>query len=184
MSRIGTNPIQIPQGVTVNGISGKVVVKGQKGQLTLLIPESFEIEVTGNSVLVKTEETHKLKNIHGLFRSLLSNAVTGVTKGWDKDLELVGVGYKVAGGGNEITLSVGFTHPVKILAPNGISFVISDNTKIKVAGIDKKAVGDIAAIIRSTRPPEPYKGKGIRYAGEVVRKKAGKAVKATSTSSA
>lgn len=179
MSRIGKAPISIPAGVTVEKTEGQVAVKGPKGTLVVAIPKELEV-VVKDSVLTVTiaQQQQKVANKHGLVRSLIYNAVHGVTQGWEKRLELIGVGYRAQGNGRELNLTVGFSHPVKFTADEGISFTVSDNTKITVAGIDKKLVGEVAATVRKIRPPEPYKGKGIRYQDEVVRKKAGKAVKA------
>ncbi len=177
MSRIGKTPIMLPGGVTVSLADEQISVQGPKGSLQLKLPSMLKMQIQNNSITL-SEEIPDNANIHGLYRSLISNAVLGVSVGWNKNLELVGVGYKAQGTGNEITLLVGFTHPVKIQAPANISFTVTDNTKITISGIDKKMVGEIAAKIRNVKPPEPYKGKGIRYAGEIVRKKAGKAVKA------
>lgn len=179
MSRVGKTPIDVPAGVTVTEKDGQVTVVGPKGNLTLLIPDGIKTQLEANKLEIRlTRETGDLGSIHGLFRTLVQNSVTGVTKGWEKTVELVGVGYKAAGGGAEVTLNVGFTHPVKMTAPVGITFKVDENTKITISGIDKKMVGEVAAKLRAVKPPEPYKGKGIRYVGEVVRKKAGKAVKA------
>lgn len=176
MSRIGKMPIVIPAGVTVEVSEGKLVVKGAKGTLSIPVDPRIKIKVT-DQIIVETDN-EQLKALHGLTRSLISNSVIGVSQQWQRKVELVGVGYRASGGGSEIVLNVGFSHPVKITAPEGITFAVSDNTKISIMGADKKEVGEIAAKIRAVRPPEPYKGKGIRFAGEVVRKKAGKAVKA------
>ena len=178
MSRIGNMTIDLPPGVTLEIMAGKAVIKGAKGMLELPIDPAIKVTVAGSILTVVNNRGDEAKNLHGLTRALLGNAVVGVTKGWDKTVELVGVGYRAQGGGSEVTLIVGYTHPVKITAPKDVTFTISDNTKIKIDGPDKKIVGEIAAQIRSVKPPEPYKGKGIRYLGEVVRKKAGKAVKA------
>lgn len=178
MSRIGKMPIEIPAGVTFTGQTGEVTVVGPKGQLTITLPDSFAIETKDNLVEVRITKTGVHPSRHGLLRAVMANAFIGVSRGWEKAVELVGVGYRVQGGDKEVTLSVGFSHPVKVNAPEGISFQIVDNTKITVSGIDKKLVGEIAAKLRAIKPPEPYKGKGIRYLGEIVRKKAGKAVKA------
>lgn len=180
MSRIGNTIINLPANVKVNLEGDQVEVQGQKGSLKLKFPSRIKVVEEGKTLKV-TQIDAKYKNdqIHGLFRSLLNNAVIGVDSGWEKTVELVGVGYKALGGGNEVTLNIGFTHPVIIKAPADIVFKVSDNTKVTVSGIDKKLVGEIAAKLRAFKPPEPYKGKGVRYLGEVVRKKAGKAVKAT-----
>lgn len=179
MSRVGKMPITIPAGVTVEKRVGEVVVKGAKGMLALPIDWRFRVEVKDDQLTVTPSDYNReASHLHGLTRALLSNAVIGVVKGWEKTVELVGVGYRAQGGGREVTLTVGFSHPVKLTAPADTTFTISDNTKITVSGIDKKVVGELAAEIRAVKPPEPYKGKGIRYHDEVVRKKAGKAVKA------
>lgn len=178
MSRIGNMPIEIPNGVTVDKAGSHVVVKGIKGELTLDIPKGVDIELKDSQIIVKRkQDVKKIKALHGLVRSLLSNMVIGVKDGWSKNLELVGVGYRVSGSSDKLTLAVGYSHPIEIFAPEGIEFEVIDNTKIKVFGIDKQLVGAIAARIKSIRPPEPYKGKGIRYEGEYIRRKAGKAGK-------
>lgn len=176
MSRIGTMPITIPAGVIITQSDHALVVKGPKGTLTLPVDPQFKITIS-DQVTIETDDT-SMKARHGLLRSLLYNAVVGVSELWQRKVELVGVGFRAAGGGSEVTLNVGFSHPVKVTAPQDITFTVSDNTKITVSGVDKKQVGEMAAKLRAVRPPEPYKGKGIRFAGEVVRKKAGKAVKA------
>ena len=179
MSRIGNNPILIPTGVEVNLEGDIVSVKGPKGVLTMELNSAVELEVEGAQTLVKAKKgVEKAAAMHGLTRSLINNMVVGVSTGWDKDLEMVGVGYRAQGGGETLTLNVGFSHPVTIKAPEGITFAVADNIKIKVTGHDKILVGQIAANIRAVKPPEVYQGKGIRYAGEYVRKKAGKAGKA------
>jgi large subunit ribosomal protein L6 len=179
MSRIGLKPIELPAQVTLDKQGNLVLVKGPKGTVSVMLPEEIGIKVTGARLDVIVVLTRKnTKSLHGLVRSLLSNAVIGVTTGWQRSLELVGVGYRAVGGGSELTLSVGFSHPVKVTAPKEITFTVKESTKVLIEGIDKKLVGETAAQLRAIRPPEPYKGKGIRYTGEVVRKKAGKAVKA------
>jgi len=179
MSRIGSNPIVIPAGTEIIMDGSMVTVKGSKGVLTMELNPAVKLEVEGTQALVKAKKGHeKAKAMHGLTRSLVSNMVVGVSQGWDKNLEMVGVGYRAQGGGEAVTLNVGYSHPVIVKAPEGISFVVADNTKIKVSGINKILVGQIAANIRKVRPPEVYQGKGIRYQGEYVRKKAGKAGKA------
>ncbi|MBI4058400.1 50S ribosomal protein L6 [Candidatus Gottesmanbacteria bacterium] len=179
MSRIGKMPIELPSRVTLEQRGTEVVLKGPKGELTVSVPQSFEISKKDNSVILKVSDLQLGQSSrHGLYRSLLYNAVIGVTKGWQKTVELVGVGYRAQGGGSEVTMNVGFSHPVKYAAPPNITFKITDGTKITIEGMDKKVVGEVAAAIRAIKPPEPYKGKGIRYEGEVIRKKAGKTVKA------
>lgn len=179
MSRIGNNPIAIPAGVTVEVQEGKIVVNGSKGQLETPLLKEVTVTVEENQVKVSRQNDERIaRAMHGLTRSLISNMVVGVSQGWTKGLEMVGVGYRVQGGGETVTLSVGYSHPVVVKAPEGITFAVADNTKISVSGIDKTLVGQVAANIRKVKPPEVYKGKGIRYAGEYVRRKAGKAGKA------
>lgn len=179
MSRIGQLPINIPKEVSFTEKSGKIVVTGPRGELVLEVPKYLNINQKETGVIkVELKQSGEYKNLYGLFRSLLNNAVIGVSQGWSKSLEMVGVGYRAQTSGEEVTLNIGFSHPVIIKAPPGVTFQVTDNTSIKISGIDKKIVGEIAAKIRSVKPPEPYKGKGIRYLGEIVRKKAGKAVKA------
>lgn len=179
MSRIGNNPIDVPAGVTVV-IDGQLVkVSGPKGNLEeMILPQVSVEQVDGKLMVSRKKEDQVSKSLHGLTRSLISNMIIGVTTGWTKNLELVGVGYRAQGGGNALTLSVGYSHPVSVKAPEGVTFTVADNTKISVTGIDKQMVGQIAANIRAVRPPEVYKGKGVRYSGEYVRRKAGKAGKA------
>lgn len=179
MSRIGKKPIKIPEGVTIQIEGGNVSVTGPKGNLSFGFRPEIKVSVSDNSVNVdRVAETAKAKSLHGLSRTLLENMVLGVTAGWNKGLELVGVGYRAVVEGTDLVLNVGFSHPVKFPAPGGITFEVADNTRINVSGRDKQLVGETAAKIRRIRPPEPYKGKGIRYVGEVIRRKAGKAVKA------
>ena len=179
MSRIGNAPIDIPTGVEVNIEGSDLTVKGSKGVLRLELTRAVKVSIEENKVLVsRKKEDKQRKSLHGLTRSLINNMVIGVTTGWTKNLEMVGVGYRAQGGGDTVTLNVGYSHPVVVKAPEGITFVVAENTKISVSGIDKTLVGQISANIRKVRPPEVYKGKGIRYAGEYVRKKAGKAGKA------
>ncbi len=184
MSRVGKMSIKLPVGVTITVDKEAVTVSGPKGQLTLKISDHFQVAQDKDMVTVLvTKPDQKTNQQHGLTRSLINNAILGVTQGWEKTVELVGVGYRATGGGSEVVLTVGFTHPVKVIAPPDTSFTIIENTKIKITGIDKKVVGEVAAKLRNVKPPEPYKGKGIRYLGEVIRKKAGKAVKAIGTAS-
>ncbi|MBI3888029.1 50S ribosomal protein L6 [Candidatus Microgenomates bacterium] len=179
MSRIGKKPVKIPAGVTVKVEGNVVSATGPKGVLSINVRPEVKISVTDNDVLVeRSAETPKAKALHGLTRSLIENIVTGVNLGWNKGLELVGVGYRAEVSGGTLVLNVGFSHQVKFPAPTGITFEVSENTKINVKGTDKQLVGETAAQIRRIRPPEPYKGKGIRYIGELVRRKAGKAAKA------
>jgi len=179
MSRIGNNPITIPSGVNVVVEGNQIKVNGSKGNLSeVLLPQVSVAIADGLVTVSRKKEDQQSKAIHGLTRTLINNMVTGVTQGWTKNLELVGVGYRVQGGGAALTLSVGYSHPVAIKAPEGITFTVADNTKISISGIDKQMVGQIAANIRAVRPPEVYKGKGVRYQGEYVRRKPGKAGKA------
>jgi large subunit ribosomal protein L6 len=176
MSRIGNSPVPLPGGVEVK-ISGTTVsVKGAKGTLERTFDPRIEFEVGESAVVVRrADDERDTRALHGLSRALLNNMVVGVSAGYQRDLEMVGVGYRAALKGNAIELQVGYSHPVLIEAPAGIEFAVPETTKISVSGIDKQLVGQVAADIRQVRPPEPYKGKGIRYAGEYVRRKAGKA---------
>lgn len=178
MSRIGNAPIQIPNGVTCEVVAQKVTVKGPLGELSMEYLSKVKVEILNDQILVKRKNEDKFsKSLHGLTRSLINNMVIGVGKGWEKKLELVGVGYRAQVIGDKLSLAVGYSHPVEIEMPEGMKFMVSDNTKITISGIDKIKVGQVAAKIRGVRPPEPYKGKGIRYIGEYVRRKAGKAGK-------
>jgi large subunit ribosomal protein L6 len=177
MSRIGKLPIEIPNGVTITVDLDAISVKGPKGELT--VPHLSDVTVSlqeNKAIVTRKDDEFIAKAQHGLQRALLNNAVVGVTKGYEKRLEVNGVGFRINGGGHEIELVVGFSHPVKYKAPAGINLAI-DKMTIIVSGIDKQAVGQTAAEIRSIKKPEPYKGKGIKYADEVVRRKAGKAGK-------
>lgn len=178
MSRIGKQPIAIPDGVTVEVDDGLVTVKGPGGQLSQRVVRDLRVIVDGGEVRVERpsdERDHRA--LHGLTRSLIANMVEGVTKGYEKRLEIQGVGYRAALKGSELELQVGFSHPVTMSPPAGIEFEVPAPNRIVVKGIDKQLVGEIAANVRKIRKPEPYKGKGIRYEGEYVRKKAGKAAK-------
>ncbi len=179
MSRIGRMPIQIPQGVSVEISGPTVTVKGPRGELSHTVVGDLELHQSDSVLEVRrrSEEPHT-RALHGLTRTLVNNLVVGVTQGYRKDLEISGVGYRAAKEGENLVLSVGLSHPVRVRPPEGITFVVETPTRISVQGIDKQMVGEQAAKIRSVRPPEPYKGKGIRYAGEVVRRKAGKAGRA------
>lgn len=177
MSRIGKLPITIPTGVTITVDSDVVTVKGPKGQLTVPHLSDVTVKVEGDQIIVTRKDDEKVaKSQHGLQRALLNNAVVGITKGYEKKLEINGVGYRVSGGGNQIEMLLGFSHPVVYKAKEGISLSLEKMT-ITVSGIDKQAVGQTAAEIRSIKKPEPYKGKGIKYVDEVLRHKAGKAGK-------
>ncbi|MBI4067400.1 50S ribosomal protein L6 [Candidatus Gottesmanbacteria bacterium] len=178
MSRIGLKPIQIPPGVTINQKDGVIEVVGPKGKSSVKIEKGLSVSQENGQIMVHAQsKTAKLSALSGLNRTLIQNALVGVTTLWTKSLELVGVGFRAQSDGATLTLSLGFSHPIKIIAPPAITFVVSDN-KITVSGIDKYLVGEEAAKIRRYKPPEPYKGKGIKYLGEIVRKKAGKATKA------
>ncbi len=178
MSRIGRKPIPVPQGVEVN-IQGNVVsVKGPKGQLEKELHPEMIVKLEDNNVIVERPSDNKLhKSLHGLSRTLIHNMIEGVTKGFQKNLELVGVGYRAQKQGNKLVLNIGYAHPVEIEAPPNIEFDVPAANKITVSGIDKQLVGQIAANIRAVREPEPYKGKGIKYENEYIRRKAGKAGK-------
>lgn len=179
MSKIGKLPVAIPSGVTVTVIDGKVTIVGAKGQLEFALPTGITVTVTDEKIVVGQEEkTRELtKNLYGLTRAMLANMVKGVSTGIEKKLELTGVGYRASSTGSDLTLNVGYSHPVKIAGGLGITFTVAENV-ITVSGIDKALVGLIASRVRAVRPPEPYKGKGIKYVGEYIRKKAGKAAKA------
>jgi large subunit ribosomal protein L6 len=175
MSRIGRKPIEIPQGVTVDVQPGAVMVKGPKGQLSQSVSSQMTVaEENGTVTVRRPTDRGEDRALHGLTRSLIANMVEGVTDGFSKQLEIQGVGYRARLQGNALELSVGYSHPVSITAPEGIEFEVPQPTQVVVRGIDKQLVGEIAARIRRVRPPEPYKGKGIRYVGEHVRRKAGK----------
>lgn len=178
MSRVGNAPISIPAGVEVSLEGSKVLAKGPMGELMIELVPQVKVEITNSQVLVKRKKEDRVSRaMHGLTRALVANMVAGVEKGWQKKLELVGVGFRAAVSGDKLTLNVGFSHPVEVAAPEGIKFAVEENTKITVSGIDKILVGQVSASIRKVRPPEPYQGKGIRYLGEYVRRKAGKAGK-------
>jgi len=179
MSRIGRAPIPIPSGVDVTVTGNEVTVKGPKGELFRRLPADITVRQDGAQILVeRPDDEREHRALHGLTRSLVNNMVVGVTDGFTKDLEIVGVGYRAtAQGPSRLELALGFSHPVTIEAPEGITFEVPQPTRITVRGIDKEIVGQVAANIRKVRKPEPYKGKGVRYAGEVVQRKAGKAAK-------
>ncbi|MEZ5407953.1 MAG: 50S ribosomal protein L6 [Acidimicrobiales bacterium] len=179
MSRIGKAPIPVPDGVQVDVKGNALTVTGPKGTLSHTIPESVEVSLDDSVLTVtRANDERRSRALHGLTRSLVNNMVIGVSQGFRKDLEIVGVGYRAAANNpTQITLALGFSHPVVVHAPDGITFEVPEPTKIGVIGIDKQAVGQVAATIRAWREPEPYKGKGVRYAGERVLRKAGKAGK-------
>ena len=176
MSRIGREPITVPAGVTVTVAEGNVVtVKGPLGELTQTFAGQLTIAQEGDKLTVtRPNDEKENRALHGLTRTLLNNMVVGVTKGYEKKLEIVGVGYRAEKSGTKLTLGLGYSHPVIFEEANGIKFECPDNTTILVKGIDKQAVGQVAAVIRSKRPPEPYLGKGVKYTGERIRRKAGK----------
>ena len=176
MSRIGRLPVAIPAGVTVEVAANNVVtVTGPKGTLVKELPVEMEIKVEGEEVVVtRPNDLKKMKSLHGLTRTLVANMVTGVTKGYEKVLEINGVGYRAAKSGKKLTLTLGYSHPVEMEDPEGIESIVEGTNKIIVKGIDKEKVGQFAAEIRTKRPPEPYKGKGIKYSDEYIRRKVGK----------
>jgi large subunit ribosomal protein L6 len=179
MSRIGKSPIPLPSGVDVTISGGRITVKGPKGTLERSVPPTITIRQDDGQLLVeRPDDERENRALHGLVRSLVNNMVVGVTDGFRKELEIVGVGYRAAAQGpNRLELALGFSHPVHVDAPDGITFEVPAPTRVAVLGIDKEAVGQIAADIRAIRKPEPYKGKGVRYLGEYVQRKAGKAAK-------
>ncbi len=178
MSRIGKVPVPVPAGVTVTIDSDVVTVKGPKGTLTHTIPSPIEVaQENGTLVVTRPDDERLSRSLHGLTRTLLSNLVVGVTDGYQKKLEIVGTGYRVVAKGSNLEFALGFSHPVVVEPPSGITFTVEAPTRFTVSGIDKQQVGEVAANIRKLRKPEPYKGKGVRYAGEQVRRKVGKAGK-------
>ena len=179
MSRIGKAPITVPSGVEVQIQGRQVAVKGPKGELDIEVPVDITVRQDGDEILVeRSDDERRNRALHGLTRSLVNNMVLGVSEGFSKELQIVGVGYRAAAkGSNALELQLGFSHPVNVEAPAGISFDVPEPTRIIVSGIDKQGVGQVAADIRSYRKPEPYKGKGVRYLGEYVARKAGKAAK-------
>ena len=175
MSRIGKRPVEVPQGVEVRLDQGTVTVKGPKGELSLDVHPEMEVAVEGGEVRVaRPSDEPRHRALHGLTRSLIANMVEGVTRGFTKTLEIVGVGYRADVRGQGITLNLGFSHPIEYVAPEGVSLAVPNQTTVVVQGFDKQKVGQTAAEIRAFRPPEPYKGKGVRYQGEQIRRKAGK----------
>ncbi|KMY24134.1 50S ribosomal protein L6 [Actinobaculum suis] len=178
MSRIGRLPITVPAGVEITVAESKVTVKGPKGELAYELPEPITAKVEDGVITVeRPNESREARSLHGLCRTLINNMVVGVTEGYAKKLEIVGTGYRVAAKGQGLEFALGFSHPVVVNPPEGITFTVEGNNKVTVSGIDKQLVGETAAQIRKLRAPEPYKGKGIKYAGEVIRRKAGKAGK-------
>jgi large subunit ribosomal protein L6 len=178
MSRIGRMPLTVPAGVNVKVADRSVQVKGPKGELGLHVAEPIVVAIDGNTVTVtRPNDLQRSRQLHGLTRTLIANMVDGVTKGFSRNLEIVGVGYRAQMQGKKLSLQLGFSHPVVVEPPPGITIVVEGTNKIAVSGADKQSVGQVAAQIRDIRPPEPYKGKGIRYEGERVRRKLGKAGK-------
>ena len=178
MSRIGRLPIDVPSAVNVTIDGSAINVKGPKGELSLVVPSPIEVALEDGQLLVtRPDDERASRSLHGLTRTLISNQIVGVTEGYTKGLEVVGTGYRVAAKGESLEFALGFSHSITVDPPAGISFTVEGNNKVTVNGIDKQAVGEVAANIRKLRKPEPYKGKGVRYAGEVVRRKAGKSGK-------
>jgi large subunit ribosomal protein L6 len=176
VSRIGRKPIQIPKGVTVKTAAGSFSVKGPKGELTAVVHPNIEVKVEGEEVHVsRASDLKKDKALHGLWRALLQNMIIGVTDGYTRKLEIVGVGYRAEMKGKKLQLQIGYSHPILFGPPEGIKVEAPTQTNIVISGMDKQLVGLVAAKLRSFRPPEPYKGKGIKYEGEYIRRKAGKA---------
>lgn len=185
MSRIGEMPILIPVGVTVEKNGANLAVNGPKGNLRMVVVSEIKVEIETDKVMVKRKNDQKrIKALHGMTRNLIANMIEGVVNGWSKNLELVGVGFRAQISGDKLSLNIGFSHPVDVIAPEGIIFEVTDSTKIKVSGTDKQKVGQIASNIRRVKPPDVYKGKGIRYEGEYIRKKLGKSGKVGVTGAA
>jgi large subunit ribosomal protein L6 len=179
MSRIGRLPVAVPSGVTVNIKDSQVTIKGPKGTITQTFLPEMSVKLTENNLIVERPSDDKEhKALHGLTRSILNNMVTGVTKGWEKTLEIVGVGFRAEKSGENVVLRVGYSHTVEVVPLPGVSLSLDGPNRVKVAGVNKETVGEMAAEIRAIRPPDAYKGKGIRYVGEAVRIKPGKAGKA------
>ncbi|MEL7352025.1 MAG: 50S ribosomal protein L6 [Cyanobacteria bacterium P01_A01_bin.116] len=178
MSRIGKQPVPVPKGVTVKIDGQTVTVKGSKGELSRELPPEIAFVQEGEEIVVtRRDESRNARQRHGLVRTLIANMVEGVSNGYQKKLEIQGVGYRASLKGQKLVMALGYSHPVEFDPPDGIQFAVEGNTNVTVSGIDKAVVGNTAATIRAARPPEPYKGKGVRYAGEQVRRKAGKAGK-------
>jgi len=176
MSRIGNAPIAVPSGVELKVAGGEMRVKGPKGSLARAIPEGIGLEISdGQATLKRPDDQKPSRARHGLARALLANMVTGVTEGFTRVLEIQGVGYRAEASGKKLNLTLGFSHPVEVEIPDGLEVSVENNTLVRIEGIDKERVGQFAADVRAFRPPEPYKGKGIRYQGERVRRKVGKA---------
>lgn len=177
MSRIGKLPVVLPAGVTAQVAAGAVTLKGPKGELTQKFPDYINVVQEGSKLLVsRTDDSKQGRAGHGTIRALLANMVVGLKDGYSRELEIQGVGFKASLAGQQLTLNVGYSHPVEYTVPAGITVTVTDGTQLKVSGVDKQLVGQVSARIRSFRPPEPYKGKGVRYKDERVRRKAGKTV--------
>ena len=175
MSRIGNKVVVLPAGVEIKQDGNNITVKGPKGELTREFSSDIKMNIEGNEVtFTRPNDSKEMKTIHGTTRANFNNMVVGVSEGFQKALELIGVGYRAQVQGNKLTLNVGYSHPVEMTAPEGVTFEVPANTQVIVKGINKEVVGELAANIRRVRPPEPYKGKGIRYVGEFVRRKEGK----------
>ncbi len=175
MSRIGKKPVTLPKGVKVTVNGAEAVVEGAKGTIHCPVPKGIALDVQADSInLTRANEESQTRAFHGLCRSLIQNAVTGVTEGWKKELDIVGVGYKAAMEGTKLRLDLGYSHPIFYDAPTGITIAVEKSTHVIVTGHDRQVVGQVAADIRKFRKPEPYKGKGVQYTGEVIRRKAGK----------
>lgn len=175
MSRIGKQPIKLPKGVEFNFKDKVVTVKGSKGTLTLNVLHKINMEVVNNEVIVSVDEnSQNASAFHGLYRSLVNNMIIGTSQGFEKKMEMVGVGYRAAVKGNSLDLQLGFSHPTLLPIPAGLTVTVEKNTLITVAGTDKQKIGQFCANVRAFRPPEPYQGKGVRYLGEIIKKKAGK----------
>jgi large subunit ribosomal protein L6 len=181
MSRVGEKPVEIPKEVSIKLEGNEISFKGPKGDMQIKIPNLVDVKVKNDKIIVKRKgDYERAKAIHGTYRALIANAIKGVNEGWIKTLELVGTGYRAQVAGSKLTLALGFSHPVEVEAPEGISFKVEKND-IEIGGVDRQLVGETAAKIRAIRPPEPYKGKGVRYKDEHVRRKPGKAAKAAGT---
>ena len=177
MSRIGKQPVVLPAGISATVADGVVALKGPKGELALKTPATVEVSLDGSTLnIARTGDDKQNRADHGTIRALLQNMVVGLKDGYNRDLEIQGVGFKASMAGNKLTMNVGYSHPVEYVVPEGVSVTVVDGTQLKVSGIDKQLVGQVSARIRSFRPPEPYKGKGVRYKDERVRRKAGKTV--------
>lgn len=175
MSRIGKKPVALPEGVKVTIDGAEAIIEGSKGILRCPVQTGITVDVCSDSIsLTRVSDEAKYRAFHGLTRALINNAVIGVTAGWKKELDIIGVGYKATMEGNKLCLDLGYSHPINYVAPEGVTITVEKNTHLTVVGIDRQLVGQVAADIRKFRKPEPYKGKGVQYTGEVIRRKAGK----------